>query len=226
MAPGEDELGLMDEDDESDDLDDLANPRITEVASDEEQTQKKSKKDNKGKNKRVAEEPADEMDLDDMMSKAKEAEPEQKLSKKQQKKLKKNNGEAAAVEAAEKKAKDSPKSDKKVQFAKNLEQGPTGSTAKKDGAAEPLTVKEVQGIKIDDRKLGSGRVAKKGDRISMRYIGKLDSGKVFDCTYQLTISVSLQLLTFRLQPTRRASLSPSSSASVRSSRAGTLVSPA
>ena len=33
---------------------------------------------------------------------------------------------------------------------------------------------------MDDKRLGSGAVAKNGDRVDMRYIGKLKDGKVFD----------------------------------------------
>uniref|UniRef100_A0A093VTH3 FK506-binding protein n=1 Tax=Talaromyces marneffei PM1 TaxID=1077442 RepID=A0A093VTH3_TALMA len=76
-----------------------------------------------------------------------------KSDKKQQKKLKKNNGDAAPVET-KKEAKEAPaaKSDKK----------------------------EVQGVKIDDKKLGKGPAAKNGNTVAMRYIGKLEDGKVFD----------------------------------------------
>ena len=189
LSPDEDELDLMDEDDESDALDDIENPRITEVGSDEEETSAKvSKKGSKGKNKRPADDSDEEMSLDDMMGKAlKPADQpttngEQKLSKKQQKKLKKNNGEAVEVKG-DKSAKDTAgsKTDKKVQFAKDLEQGPTGSAHKKDSQQTgTLGVKEVQGVKIDDKKLGKGRQVKSGDRVAMRYIGKLDDGKVFD----------------------------------------------
>ena len=120
---------------------------------------------------------------------------EPKLSKKQLKKLKKNNGEAAPAKAEETNGETkTEKVDKKVQFAKNLEQGPTGSAekpkapvanapVKKDGEKSKagLGVKVVQGIKIDDKKLGSGPACKKGDRVGMRYIGKLNNGQVFDC---------------------------------------------
>ncbi|CAD6568413.1 MAG: peptidylprolyl isomerase fpr4 [Alectoria sarmentosa] len=161
--------------------------------------------------------------LDDIMAKSlKPAEPttngETKLSKKQLKKLKNNAGKAveAAVENKEVKkeekdvnkedrevkkegaaAKDSPlKGDKKVQFAKNLEQGPASSpeTPKRDNQDKTksdlkkeegkpnasLGVKMVQGVKIDDKKLGTGPAAKKGSKVGMRYIGKLKDGKVFD----------------------------------------------
>lgn len=188
MSPDEDELGLLGMDDDSDSLDDLENPRIMEVDTDEEEAPKQAKKSAKGKNKRSAAELADETNLDDMMSKALkagEAAAEPKLSKKQQKKLKKNNGEAAEVTPA--KTAESPKepaaskSEKKVQFAKNLEQGPTRKAdAKPEGTTGTPVRKEIQGIGIDDRKLGQGKAAKKGDTVSMRYIGKLENGKVFD----------------------------------------------
>lgn len=223
MSPDEDEFEY---DEESDELDDLEDPRITEVASEEEEPPKLVKKDEiekkeelskRGKNKRAREESDDEniapapASLDDIMAKSlKPAEPatngETKLSKKQLKKLKNNAGKAveAAVEEKDVKkedaatAKDSPvKSDKKVQFAKNLEQGPASSpaTLKGDGkektGTDPkkeetkpkasLGVKVVQGVKVDDKKLGKGPAAKKGSRVGMRYIGKLKDGKVFDC---------------------------------------------
>lgn len=123
-----------------------------------------------------------------------EAGDEAKLSKKQLKKLKKNNGEAAAKAAEE--AKDTAKSDKKVQFAKNLEQGPTGSTKATETAAassKSSGPKTVQGVKIDDKKVGKGPACKKGDKIGMRYIGKLTDGKVFDC--MLTNAPDLYLIT-------------------------------
>lgn len=221
MSPDEDEL---DDDEESDELDTLEDPRITEVASgDEEEPPKLVKKDEvakkeepakKGKNKRAREESGDEKEppvsLDEIMAKSLKpaevtANGETKLSKKQLKKLKNNAGKAveAAVESKEVKkeeaaAKDSPlKGDKKVQFAKNLEQGPASSAdmpkmdskdkTKSDSKKEEgkpkasLGMKTVQGVKIDDKKLGTGPAAKKGSKVGMRYIGKLNDGKVFDC---------------------------------------------
>ena len=94
---------------------------------------------------------------------------------------------AAAQEPAKKDQKDSSSDKKKVQFSKNLEMGPTGSPkvedakkeAKKD---EPKSgPRTVQGVIIDDKKVGKGKAAKKGDKVEMRYIGKLKSnGKQFD----------------------------------------------
>lgn len=201
LSPDEDELDL--EDDESDDLDTLENPRVTEVDSEDEAPKlvakvEKEKAEKKGKNKRSADEINEATSLDDIMAKSlkPEANEELKLSKKQLKKLKKNNGEAAAIKTEESKIADSgdqpaaksDKTDKKVQFAKNLEQGPTGSAEKaKTEAAEKksdkvgLGVKTINGVKLDDKKLGSGPACKKGNKVSMRYIGKLTDGKVFDC---------------------------------------------
>src|SRR6266536_823147 len=214
LSPDEDELDLLEEDDnESDELDELEDPRITEIDSDDEMDEAPKlveKAKGKGKNKRPAEDSesdAEPAGLDDIIAKSiKPAEPltngEKKLSKKERKKLKKlNNGEAAAVDPPKEKAKKektkttSPvKSDKKVQFADKLEQGPTNSKKEKtetkkadkpkskDQSAAKPGVKVVQGVTIDDRKIGTGPGAKKGDKLEMRYIGKLEQGgKIFDC---------------------------------------------
>lgn len=203
LSPDEDEIYAEEDDDEVDALDNLQDPRVTEVDSEEEAPKLVKATDSKGKNKRPAEDSDDgpAETLDELISKSMKAEApttngEQKLSKKQLKKLKKNDGQAAAVETpvAKKDQKEAPngeKKDKKVQFAKNLEQGPTGSPkvdVKKEAAkSEPtkggLGVKTINGVTVDDKKLGKGPAAKKGDKIGMRYIGKLKDGKVFDCKY-------------------------------------------
>ena len=200
----------MDDDEESDELDDLDDPRIEELATDDEEGAPKlaktdGKDGKKGKNKRAADddEPAS---LDDIMAKslkpAANASPvngEQKLSKKQLKKLKNNAGNAVAAASDDAKDSSSGSKDKKVQFAKELEQGPNGKQAKdakdtpdtkgkqdaKPANADPnkpsLGVKVVQGVTIDDKKLGTGPVAKKGNKVEMRYVGKLQSNlKQFD----------------------------------------------
>lgn len=182
LPPGMEDVLDGDDSDLSDELDELADmERVKEIDTDEEEApklvkadKKADKADKKGK-KRSAEDAAE--NLDDLIAKD-----ETKLSKKQQKKLKNNKGEAVAAEEKKDAAKDStPKSDKKVQFAKNLEQGPTGSAEKaKTADKKAAGVKVVNGVTIDDRKLGSGRTAKNGDKVSMRYIGKLTNGKVFD----------------------------------------------
>ena len=178
-----DEDELEDEEDEEDELDDMGGPRVTEIEEDEEPpklveaTKKKS-------NKRAAEDDAEPQTLDEMISKESTANGEQKLSKKQLKKMKKNDGSAVTVEKTEEKPSDAPssaKSDKKVSFAKELEQGPTPAATSKDEKKGSLGVKVVQGVTIDDKKLGTGPAAKSGDRVGMRYIGKLQKdNKVFD----------------------------------------------
>ncbi|KPI39279.1 uncharacterized protein AB675_5270 [Cyphellophora attinorum] len=206
----EDLAGDSEADSELDALDDLADPRITEVVEEEIKVEPTKKiKAEKGKNKRPAEESADEdSTLDAIMAKSikpettTEAEPTtngetKKLSKAEKKKLKKlKNNDGAAADApvaavnASAEAKPTTNGDtKKVQFAKNLEQGPTPSAAAaKPAETKPAanttttpSVRTVQGITIDDRKVGTGPLAKKGSHLSMRYIGKLESnGKVFD----------------------------------------------
>jgi FK506-binding nuclear protein len=221
LSPNEDELEMLMDGDESDELDAFEDPRITEVNSDEEEapklvakadkkTEKTEKKtDKKGKNKRSADDIEEAASLDDIMAKSlkPEGEDESKLSKKQLKKLKKNNGEAAAAKVEESKAADgTPKSDKKVQFAKNLEQGPTGSAEKAKPAAKEApkpaskpaepTSKTLNGVKMEDKKVGTGKACKKGDKVGMRYIGKLTDGKVFDCKLFLSCHVKPLLITF------------------------------
>jgi FK506-binding nuclear protein len=186
------------EDEEEDELDDLEDPRFTEVDDDEEEAPKLVKAAapvKKGKNKRPAEdededEDEDEVVAEDILKKVlKTDETKEKLSKSQKKKLKNNDGDAVPATANEKKAaateekqkqptsKDAPANGKKVQFAKNLEQGPT--PPKNGTPAKPAT-KNVDGVTIDDRKIGQGKQAKKGDRVQLRYIGKTKDGKQFD----------------------------------------------
>lgn len=194
LPPDDDELELLDDDEESDELDDVENPRVTEVDSDEEEVPKLIAAEAKSKNKkrRAADSDEEAGNLDDMIAKSNKTNEsavngEPKLSKKQQKKLKKNNGEAAEVQTktaeAEKEAPTTAKTDKKVQFAKNLEQGP--SRKEENKPAGKTGVREVQGVTIDDRTPGKGRAAKKGDQVAMRYIGKLENGKVFDGMLQI-----------------------------------------
>lgn len=224
LSPSEDELNMYGEESESDDLDDLEDPRIQEIATDEEVVVKRTKakfdKATKKSLKRAADElEREDLNLDELIAKSKEvkeaaAVPEKKLSKKQLKKLKANDGKAIDA-TADAKA-------KKVQFAKELEQGPTPSPAvdkkpkeqklkeqkpkeqkpkeqkpkeqktkeqktkeqkklevKKPEAAGKLS-KVVQGVTIMDSKVGTGPAAKMGSRLSMRYIGKLENGKIFD----------------------------------------------
>jgi FK506-binding nuclear protein len=212
LSPDEDELEALEEDVSDDELDDLADPRVMEVDTDEGEPPKLvAPATGKGKNKRPApasddEEGDEEANLDDIMAKSLKAEEPKvatkeeprkltKAEKKKLKKLKKNDGEAAPAsmastdsKTAEQKEAATTNGDKKVQFAKNLEQGPTPSATKSDKRSEPkgtdgnatLSVKEVQGVIIDDRKLGTGPAAKKGNKVEMRYIGKLENGKVFD----------------------------------------------
>jgi FK506-binding nuclear protein len=180
-------------DSDEDELDALADPRVTEIDS-EEEAPKLVKTNKKGKNKRQAEDDdqGEAMTLDELITKTKADAPvangDEKPNKKQAKKLKNNDGQAVAAAAApieskkETKKVDTPNSDKKkVQFAKNLEQGPTGSPKvaepKKESAKGP---RNVGGVTVEDKKEGKGRPAKKGDRIEMRYIGKLKNGKQFD----------------------------------------------
>jgi FK506-binding nuclear protein len=214
---------MSDEEDysEEDELDDLNDPRVMEIDSDDEAPKLvEAKKDKKGKNKRAADDD-EENDVLQALLKPEEANGEKKLSKKQLKKLKNNAGEAAEAPKVEEKAtskkdakKDAKKekkaettpnkevngSAKKVQFAKELEQGPTPTKA---DAKKGKGSRVVGGVTIDERKSGSGPAAKKGDKISMRYIGKLKDGKVFDCKFLFGSSILHHLIMSNSKHQRR-----------------------
>ncbi|KAM9926517.1 hypothetical protein OXX59_003155 [Metschnikowia pulcherrima] len=112
-------------------------------------------------------------------------------------------GKKRAAEEEPKKAKKAKEDKKKVQFTKELEQGPTPS--KKDKKAEKAEKAKAEksekseksektekaekkfkvstllgGVVTEDRKTGSGALAKSGNKVGIRYIGKLKNGKVFD----------------------------------------------
>lgn len=99
--------------------------------------------------------------------------------------------------------KDDKKEEKKVKFTKELEQGPTPSKKEKkdkkekkeEEAKEAKEAKDSKddkkdkkfptktllgGVITEDRKTGSGAGAKSGNKVGIRYIGKLKNGKVFD----------------------------------------------
>ncbi|KAF9263262.1 hypothetical protein L218DRAFT_959278 [Marasmius fiardii PR-910] len=88
---------------------------------------------------------------------------EGKSTSKVEKKNKKQKVEAAQQEKDE-------KTDKKEKTEKK------GRADEAEGAVRELP----GGLKIKDAKIGNGQGAKKGQKIEMRYIGKLANGKVFD----------------------------------------------
>ncbi|PSK35176.1 hypothetical protein C7M61_004840 [Candidozyma pseudohaemuli] len=98
-------------------------------------------------------------------------------------------------QASKKSKKEKKKEDKKVQFTKELEQGPTPLKKEKKEKAKEEKKKEdkeekkdkkfptktlLGGVITEDRKTGSGATAKSGNKVGIRYIGKLKDGKVFD----------------------------------------------
>ena len=56
-----------------------------------------------------------------------------------------------------------------------------GKKEKKEKADKKPETKTIQGgVQLTDHKVGNGPKAKSGDTVSMRYIGKLQNGKIFD----------------------------------------------
>ncbi|KAF5095760.1 hypothetical protein D0Z03_001760 [Geotrichum reessii] len=112
--------------------------------------------------------------------------PKETPKKEVKKEVKKQNKKRAAEEEApapvetKKQTKKQKSEDKKVAFSKELEQGPTGSTSAPAAKKGPVAKKLAGGVTIEDRKVGSGPTAQPGDKVSVRYIGKLLNGNIFD----------------------------------------------
>ncbi|PWN98639.1 FKBP-like protein [Tilletiopsis washingtonensis] len=108
------------------------------------------------------------------------------LSKNQRKRLNKKlrteSGEAASPAVAE------PAQDKKAAAAEKKAAAAADKKKAADEKAKAAAAKEAKskkqklpsGVEIEDKKIGTGPIAKAGQRVGMRYIGRLVSGKQFD----------------------------------------------
>ncbi|KIJ49711.1 hypothetical protein M422DRAFT_777627 [Sphaerobolus stellatus SS14] len=101
------------------------------------------------------------------------------------KKQKAENGSAVLVTSDEAKPESKKEKKKKEKKAKAdgtaASSSPSKEDAEKNPKAEASPLKELSGgLKYRDVKVGSGKQAKAGNTVSMRYIGKLTSGKIFD----------------------------------------------
>ena len=108
-----------------------------------------------------------------------------KLSKKAAKKLKAENGAAVPAPTGTdgETSKKGKKDKKKKGDAKDShpQAGEDKESESKQKQGDKGSMRELPGgLKIQDAKLGEGPQAKKGVRLSMRYVGKLPNGKVFD----------------------------------------------
>jgi len=97
---------------------------------------------------------------------------------KSDKKKKLNEGSGKPVSAPEV---EQDKKDKKKQ-EKSKEKKEEKEVEKKEPATskKPVEREVAGGVKVLDTKIGNGPMAKKGNKVLMRYIGRLSDGKVFD----------------------------------------------
>jgi FK506-binding nuclear protein len=180
------ELELLDSDEEEDDEDDMEEDDRLEVV--EEDIPKKSTSKTNGK-KRTAEQAEVSMDEDvsapvtdaELTAIAKEMGLDvSKLTKNQRKKLNKrlrSDDSAAETSSAsiaqEQAAIVTKEAGKPAKVAAK-------ETVKKDGKPTTKKVTLPSGVIIEDVKIGSGPQAKAGNRLGMRYVGRLQNGKQFD----------------------------------------------
>lgn len=115
------------------------------------------------------------------------ADKEKSKAEKKNKKLKGENGQAVALasgttEEAEttKKVEKDGKDEKKGEQKEKKEKKGKKDKAGEEGKAKRVEKELPGGLKYVDAAVGSGPAAKKGNTVSMRYIGKLQNGKVFD----------------------------------------------
>jgi len=103
-----------------------------------------------------------------------------KLSKSEKKKKKKQKGDDG--KAIEKPVEDNKLEEKEEETKKDKQEVADNKKSKqKPTESKKIVEKEITGgIKLLDAKLGTGPMAKKGNTVRMRYIGKLQNGKVFD----------------------------------------------
>ncbi|KAG8213645.1 hypothetical protein J3R82DRAFT_10335 [Butyriboletus roseoflavus] len=117
-----------------------------------------------------------------------EEKPSKSQKKKLAKKLKGADGKAAPAPTPEKKVEEQPtegKKDKKDKKDKAEKVEKKKEKSEKDGEKKGKGEKKPErsldgGVKVRDFKVGTGKMAKKGDKVEMRYIGKFLDGKVFD----------------------------------------------
>ncbi|PWN47204.1 hypothetical protein IE53DRAFT_390660 [Violaceomyces palustris] len=152
--------------------------------------------------KRTAAQMDQEDDADTSMATAEQEQEEQedqeasKLTKNQRKRLNKKiktTEEETAAAASSSPAKSEkanntkPKAETTTTSAAKADAKPAAQTEKKkavekkEAAAPKLQkTKLPSGLVIEDKKVGTGPTAKPGQKVGMRYVGKLQSGKVFD----------------------------------------------
>lgn len=111
-----------------------------------------------------------------------------KTSKKKAKKLKAENGDAVPAPAVAD-ADAQKKGEKKDKKAKKGGESKEGDVKKEEGKGGDAKQKQADkaslhefpsGLKVVDHKVGEGPQAKSGMKVSLRYIGKLENGNVFD----------------------------------------------
>ncbi|KAI0320899.1 hypothetical protein OF83DRAFT_1102318 [Amylostereum chailletii] len=104
------------------------------------------------------------------------------LSKSQKKKAKKQKAENGSAVPSAPDSEPEPKDKKKDKKEKKEKKEKVAKEDGKDAKEDKAVLKDVgdRGLKVKDVTVGNGPQAKPGNTVSMRYIGKLTNGKIFD----------------------------------------------
>lgn len=172
LYPGED----YDEDDDEYDSEEMESNRIEELVDDEAEEEKPSSL----KKRSADSESSASKKAKKAVQFSKELEQgptgltytEGKDAKKDAKKEKKD----AKKDAKKEDKKDAKKEDKKETKKEAKKESPEADSNGKKFPTKTL----LGGVITEDRKVGSGKAAKLGQKVGIRYIGKLKNGKVFD----------------------------------------------
>ncbi|KAI8980416.1 hypothetical protein BDB01DRAFT_836637 [Pilobolus umbonatus] len=180
------EMGSDDEEIDSDEVGEDSDEELEEVSDEEEEEEEEEKVVTKPSKKRAAESVVEPQTKKQKATKEEPKKEPKKEVKKEEPKKEVKKEEPKKKEAKKDVKKEEPKKEEpKKKEAKKEEPKKEESKKKEDKKEEPKAAPKItklpNGLVTEDVKVGSGASCKSGQRIGMRYIGKLASnGKVFD----------------------------------------------
>ncbi|KAG0167281.1 peptidylprolyl isomerase fpr4 [Apophysomyces sp. BC1015] len=163
------------EDDEEEDEEEEEEEEL--VAKNNKKRPAKTQEEQPAKKRKAEQKQAEEKKQEELKKKQEEQKKQAELKKKQEEQ--KKQAELKKKQEEQKKQAELKKKQEELK-KKQEEQKKQAELKKKEDEKKSKVVKLPNGLVIEDVKVGTGAAAKSGQRIGMRYIGKLTNGKVFD----------------------------------------------